>query len=92
MILTADRKVISRSDEYETREYTINGSPDQLDEFEALLDWVSKLCSWGHSASAKISVDGDGAANLKIEGHKANMEEHEGYDESGSPELSIGLG
>lgn len=90
MILTADKVVIAA--DTETREYLIDGSPDQLDQLEALFDWVTKLCSWGHSASAEVHVDGDGSGNIRVEGHKIDMEEHDNYNEQGEPELSIGIG
>jgi len=93
MKLTKDHVRIA-AEETEKRQYTIEGPPDQLDELETLLDWIHKLSSWGHSASAEIFVDGDGAAKLKIEGLFVNMEEHPDYKENAwdKPELSLGIG
>lgn len=79
----------------EKRHYIIQGLPDQLDEFEVLLDWVNRLCSQGHSASASLFVDGDGGARLKIRKVVGKGEElklkHREVDKatSGDKELSV---
>jgi len=94
MILTADSTRIALI-ETETREYEIEGSPDQLDELEVLLDWIGYLGSVGHTATAEVSVDGDGKANLKVvKPELKSVEGHSGYnaDAYDKPELSIGIG
>jgi len=93
MKFTADHVRIA-VEEIEKRQYTIEGPSDQLDELETLLDWIHKLSSWGHSASAEIYTDGDGASALKVEGLTVNMEEHPDYKENAwdKPELSLGIG
>jgi hypothetical protein len=75
----------------ETRQYEIKAPPDQLDELEKLFAWVEFCSKAGHSASADVFVDGDGAASFEFGGLQT---EYKGEDENSGkdPELHIGLG
>lgn len=77
--------------EKETRTYNITGKPDQLDMLEKLLRWVDTCCAVGHSGEARLSVDGDGAAKLKIDGLKPTKEKMPEPPAKG-PELTVGIG
>lgn len=61
------REVLSRVKDHPRRQYTISGDDDQLDELERVFDFITYCCSVGHSTGISIDVDGDGAANLRIE-------------------------
>lgn len=76
--------------EKETRTYTATAKPNQLDEFEKLLRWVDACCSMGHSGTAEISVDGDGAAKIKIEGLKPSTDKLPEPPPKG-PELTVSI-
>lgn len=80
----------------ETRYYKITGRPHQLDELEHLLAWADHCGAIGHSGSAKLWIDGDGSARMKIvrdmEGEEAKLSLPDDYDSNNSdPELSIGI-
>ncbi len=51
-----------------TAEIKITGSKEHVDAVCKLLAWVKYCGSVGHSACAKIFVDGDGAGQVDIEG------------------------
>ncbi|MCK9543226.1 MAG: hypothetical protein M0R03_14490 [Novosphingobium sp.] len=88
------REKLARSPLLE-REYKISGSEEYLDEIERMFDFITYCCSVGHSAVFKVSVDGDGSANLKVtkvSGELENIdEERMGLDERGK-ELYFGFG
>ena len=73
-----------------TRKITVEGPPDQIEELEKLLYWINSLCSVGHSASARVDVDGDGAGSLKISGMQSEPREVE--PTSDRFELDVGIG
>ena len=50
----------------ESRVYTITARPDHLDIIEELFAWINSTRG-GHSGTAKIGIDGDGAARVEIE-------------------------
>jgi len=52
--------------ERETRTYHITSRPDHLDQIEQLFAWMNSTRA-GHSGSAEIGIDGDGAARVEIE-------------------------
>lgn len=80
----------------ETRHYKITGRPHQLDELEHLLAWADHCGAIGHSGSAKLWIDGDGSARMKIvrdangEEIKLNLPDYDSNNSS-DPELSIGI-
>lgn len=62
------RRLIGESDDYpesETRTYEITAWPEHLDELERFFWWINSTRS-GHSGSAELYVDGDGAACVEI--------------------------
>ena len=88
MRLSSRSKIITARKQYPKKTITISGPEDQVKELEKLLLWIKSCCSIGHSASAKISVDGDGAADLDFEG----IEKQEFEVDESDPELSVGIG
>jgi len=79
--------------EYETRTYTINARPDHLDQLETLFSWMNSTRA-GHSGSAKIYIDGDGAARVTLErkdGEMCKPDKEVKPKSSGEPEFSVGL-
>lgn len=50
----------------ETRTYKITSRPDHLDQIEHLLHWINTTRG-GHSGSAMLGIDGDGAARVEVE-------------------------
>lgn len=54
------------SSERETRTYTITSRPEHLDQVEHMFRWMN-MAAGGHSGSMLLSIDGDGAARVKIE-------------------------
>jgi len=78
----------------ETRTYTVTARPDHLDQIETFFSWINSTRS-GHSGSAKLYVDGDGAARVEIEkkgGELQHPEEGDIHDSGGGkPEFEVGL-
>lgn len=72
----------------ETRSYEVSGKVRQLDNLEKLFKWVEYCGSVGHSGSATIFVDGDGAARLKFTGVDAELPD---VDDDARVELKVGL-
>lgn len=60
------RRVIGEAAERETRTYHITSRPDHLDQIEQFFAWMNSTRS-GHSGSAEMAIDGDGAARVEIE-------------------------
>lgn len=52
----------------ETKTYKISGPKEQLEQIDQLLSWIDYCCSVGHSATISLSVDGDGAASISVDG------------------------
>lgn len=80
--------------EEQERTYTVKARADHLNEFERLLHWLDYCSSVGHSGTAKISIDGDGAGKLDISGlASAKPEESELEPQSFEckAEISIGI-
>jgi hypothetical protein len=50
----------------ETRTYKITSRPDHLDQIEHLFHWINTTRG-GHSGSAMLGIDGDGAARVEVE-------------------------
>lgn len=67
---------ITESQERETRRYKVTADPEHLDQIEQLFWWVNSTHS-GHSGSAKIYVDGDGAARVGIEKEEGELKRPE---------------
>lgn len=74
--------------EEETRKYKVSGKPDQLDNLEKLLKWIEYCGNVGHSGTAEISVDGDGAAHLRFDGVSAELPE---VTDGRGPEVKVGI-
>lgn len=82
-----------KQSEWETRTYTIEALPEHLDKIEQLFSWINSTRS-GHSGSAAIFVDGDGAARVTIErkdGALAKFDEDEVHTSKPSVEYTVGL-
>lgn len=67
------RKLIGESDspaktgrERETRTYKITSRPGHLDQIEHMFAWMN-MTAGGHSGSMLLSIDGDGAARVRVE-------------------------
>jgi hypothetical protein len=83
----------------------VTGKAKQLDKLEEFLAWIQYCGNVGHSGTAELSVDGDGAARLKIDKvtGKATVGEYEAeaheplkakdnYEAEGDgPELTVGI-
>lgn len=81
-----------RSDR-ETRTYTISARPDHLDKIEELFAWINMTRS-GHSGSAELGIDGDGAARVTVEGKDGELKKLEKDFQPGSgrgPEFKVYL-
>ena len=80
--------------EYETRTYEIEARPDHLDQLEELFAWMN-MTSGGHSGSALLYVDGDGAARLTVTRQDGDLKVFDAdahpSQSGGKPELEIGL-
>jgi len=77
----------------ETRTYTIKARPQDLDKIEQLLAWMN-MTAGGHSGSASISIDGDGAARIQVEKKDGKLSKHDYEDNeawSGKTEFHVGL-
>lgn len=81
---------LGKKDE-DSRTITIVGKKDNLDALEVLFHWIQSCGDVGHSGSAIVSVDGDGAARVKFEGLKEDSYERPEPKSSGDPELSVDL-
>lgn len=78
--------------EQETRDYTIEGSPRNLDELERMFHWIEELGSVGHSGSCELYVDGDGAARVHFKGLTVEPKKiDEDETPSRGPEIKFGL-
>lgn len=66
-------KQLTEALEEVTRNYEVTGSELQLDNLESLLAWIQHLGNVGHSGTAEISVDGDGAARLQVKQGKRKL-------------------
>lgn len=82
----------------DTRTYTITGKVNQLDNLESLFAWIQKLGGEGHSGSAQLFVDGDGAARLRFEvdGKEIKINDKHWVNENkeppaNGPEFKVGL-
>jgi hypothetical protein len=64
-----------------SRIYTIQGPEDQLDQFEKILNYISRCCVIGHSIVIKINVDGGGATSLSIKKKGGDLLEFENVKE-----------
>ena len=77
----------------ETRTYTITSRPEHLDEIERFFSWINSTRS-GHSGSASMYVDGDGAARVEIvkkSGELCKPEEEVHSRSDGEPEFKACL-
>lgn len=76
----------------EKRTYTIEARPEHLDKIEELFSWIN-MTRGGHSGSAAISVDGDGAARVTIEREDGELKksDKETHVQKPTVEFSVGL-
>lgn len=77
----------------ETRTYTIKARPQDLDKIEKLLAWMN-MTAGGHSGSASISIDGDGAARIRVEKKDGDLPKHRDEDNNArelKSEFHVGL-
>lgn len=75
----------------ETRVYKITSRPDHLDQIEHMFKWMN-MTAGGHSGSMLLSIDGDGAARVKIEkegGELASPPDEFQPDHNGKPEFKV---
>lgn len=75
----------------ETRTYKITSRPEHLDQIEHMFRWMN-MTAGGHSGSMLLSIDGDGAARVKIEkmeGDLAKPPEEFKPKSSGDPEFKV---
>lgn len=76
----------------ESRDYRFEGRPEHLKKIDNLFGWIRRVGRIGHSGSAEIFVDGDGAGQLNIsrlDGKELPKIEPE--PPSRGPELRIGI-
>ena len=77
----------------QTRSYEISGEEYQLDIVEQLLWTISHLSSIGASRDIKVSVDGDGAANISVVRKDGELAELDNLEQQGDLDnLSFGIG
>ena len=87
------RQVLGEARESETRTYRVTAHPKHLDQIEELFWWMNSTRS-GHSGSAKIYIDGDGAARVEIKKTDGELKKPDQEPESkcnGKPEFEVGL-
>lgn len=60
------RRLCEDGTEKTTRTYTVRARPEHLDKIEELFRWINST-NTGHSGTAQISIDGDGAASVRVE-------------------------
>ena len=70
------RKLSEDGTEKESRTYTIRARPEHLDQIEQLFRWMNSTAS-GHSGTAQISIDGDGAARVNVERKDGELDDAE---------------
>jgi len=68
---------------------TISGPARNVEKVGQLLRWIDWCSSIGHSASTKLFVDGDGAAQIKVSGLPEEIHDTD-FDSNSDPE-SFGL-
>lgn len=89
------RKVFARNRDLPERTYKISGDNDQLDELERVFDFITYCCGVGHSTSITLDIDGDGAANIRVEKEGGELipldDERVKEDEKGH-DISFGFG
>jgi len=85
------RPVITKL-ESETREYSISGEPEQLDELEKAFNLITYCCSVGASRSICLHIDGDGAANLKVKKGEGKLQEIDDGNELATESDTIDFG
>jgi hypothetical protein len=90
MKLTSDFTNVIATPEEETRTYKITASTTNLERIEEFFLWLEHCSKVGHTAVARFSIDGDGAARIKFEGIAKTTKLPE-VDEGGDPELNTGL-
>lgn len=77
--------------ERQTRTYKITSRPEHLDQIEHMFKWMN-MTAGGHSGSMLLSIDGDGAARVKVEkegGELASPPEEFKPGSSGGPEFKV---
>lgn len=87
------QRALGEARENETRTYKVTAHPAHLDKIEELFWWMNSTRS-GHSGSAKIYIDGDGAARVEIEKSDGELKKPDPEPKSkcdGEPEFSVGL-
>lgn len=92
---TLAKRLIGESDypDDETRTYEITAWPEHLNELERFFWWINSTRS-GHSGTASLYVDGDGAARVNIsrKGHALKKPEEEIHSKcNGEPEFKACL-
>lgn len=65
------------------RTYVIEGDEDQLDKLEQVFSAITGMCSMGASRDVTIFVDGDGAANIRVERKEGELKSGDWDSEKG---------
>lgn len=80
---------VSEKRDQETRTYTISAHPSHLDQIEHLFSWMN-MTRGGHSGSAKIGIDGDGAARVEVKREGVELKKpEEGFTPKSSGETEF---